>query len=188
MSDAPLVWIDMEMTGLDPRSCRILEIATIVTDAQLEILAEGPEIVVHQPESVLSTMSEWCITHHGQSGLTDAVRASAISLAEAEARTLEFLARHTRPGVSPLCGNSADLDRRFIARHMPALDAFLQPHLVDVTTLKELARRWYPDAKPPAKQDHHRALDDIRESIAELRYYRSFLLLPAARTPGEATC
>jgi oligoribonuclease len=168
----PLVWIDMEMSGLDPRSCRILEIATIVTDAELRVLAEGPDLVVHQPVAVLEAMDVWCTEHHGASGLTAAVQASTVSEAEAERLTLEFLAEHTRPGTSPLCGNSVWQDRRFIVEWMPALDAFLHYRLVDVSTIKELARRWYPEAGAPAKKEAHRALDDIRESIEELRWYR----------------
>lgn len=170
---APLVWIDMEMSGLDPDACRILEIATIITDARLEIIAEGPDLVVHQPDAVLAAMDEWCTRHHGESGLTDQVRASSTSEAEAERQTLEFLARFTQPGTSPLCGNSVHQDRRFIARYMPGLDAFLHYRLVDVSTLKELSRRWYPEVKAPPKRETHRALDDIRESIAELRFYRT---------------
>jgi oligoribonuclease len=172
---APLVWIDMEMSGLDPGTCRILEIATIVTDARLEILAEGPDLVVHQPDTVLDAMDEWCTRHHGESGLTAQVRASAVSEAEAERQTLEFLGRFTQAGASPLCGNSVHQDRRFIAHYMHGLDAFLHYRLVDVSTLKELARRWYPELKAPPKRETHRALDDIRESIEELRFYRSAL-------------
>ena len=170
---APLVWIDMEMSGLDPDACRILEIATIITDARLEIIAEGPDLVVHQPDEVLAAMDEWCTRHHGESGLTDQVRASSTGEAEAERQTLEFLARFTQAGASPLCGNSVHQDRRFIARYMPGLDAFLHYRLVDVSTLKELSRRWYPEVKAPSKRETHRALDDIRESIAELRFYRT---------------
>lgn len=172
---APLVWIDMEMSGLDPDACRILEIATIVTNAGLEVLAEGPDLVVHQPDEVLDAMDEWCTRHHGESGLTSQVRASAVSEAEAERQTLEFLAQWTQAGASPLCGNSVHQDRRFIGRYMPRLDAFLHYRLVDVSTLKELGRRWYPDLKAPPKRETHRALDDIRESIAELRFYRGAL-------------
>lgn len=168
----PLVWIDMEMSGLDPESCRILEIASIVTDADLEVLAEGPDLVVHQPDAVLASMDEWCTRHHGESGLTEQVRASTIGVEEAERQTLAFLERHTERGLSPLCGNSVYQDRRFIARYMPELDRFLHYRLVDVSTLKELARRWYPDLKPRPKRESHRALEDIRESIEELRHYR----------------
>lgn len=169
---APLVWMDLEMSGLDPDRCAILEIATIVTDAELNVVAEGPDLVIHHEDAVLDAMDEWCTTHHGQSGLTAAVKASTISLHEAEARTLEFIAQHTSPKQSPLCGNTIWQDRRFIVRHMPTLDAHLHYRLVDVSTIKELARRWYPQLRAPGKSDAHRALDDIRESIAELRFYR----------------
>ena len=182
---APLVWIDMEMTGLDPRSCHVLEIATVVTDAELNVLGEGPHYVVHQGDEVLEGMSPWCVEHHGASGLTDAVRASEISLGRAEDDTLAFLQQHTAEGLSPVCGNSVDLDRRFIQRHMPRLDAFLHWQLIDVTTIKELAKRWYPQAKAPPKANTHRALDDILESIAELRYYRDNLFIPIP--PQEAS-
>jgi oligoribonuclease len=163
------------MSGLDPEACRILEIATIVTDDQLEVVAEGPDIVVHQPDAILDAMDEWCTSHHGASGLTDAVKGSTIELAEAEKQTLAFLEKHTKAGVSPLCGNSVWQDRRFIARYMPALDQFLHYRLVDVSTVKELARRWHPSLKAPPKSDAHRALGDIRESIAELKFYRENL-------------
>lgn len=163
------------MSGLDPDQCKILEIATLVTNADLEITAEGPDIVVHQPDPVLDAMDEWCTTHHGDSGLTAAVKASKTSLAEAEAQTLAFLEPLCEAGKSPLCGNSIAQDRRFIARYMPKLDAFLHYRMIDVSTIKELARRWYPNDKAPAKGESHRALDDIRESIAELRHYREAL-------------
>lgn len=169
---APLVWIDLEMSGLDPDACRILEIATLVTDGELELVAEGPEIIVHQPDEVLDAMDEWCTNHHGESGLTAGVKASTTSLAEAEARTLAFLEPLCKAGASPLCGNSIWQDRRFISRYMPELDAFLHYRMIDVSTVKELSRRWYPDAKAPPKGQSHRALDDIRESIAELKFYR----------------
>lgn len=175
---APLVWIDLEMSGLDPRTCQILEIATLVTDADLNVLAEGPELIVHQPDAVLDAMDTWCTEHHGASGLTAAVRASKVSLADAEAQTLEFLREHTTSGASPLCGNSIWQDRRFIVAGMPELDAFLHYRLVDVSTIKELARRWYPDVSAPPKAESHRALGDIRESIAELRFYRERLFVP----------
>ncbi|MCA9688691.1 MAG: oligoribonuclease, partial [Myxococcales bacterium] len=168
----PLVWLDLEMTGLDPDSCRILEIATIVTDGELTILGEGPDLVIHQPEDVLSAMGEWCTKQHGESGLTAQVRASTLSVEEAERRTLEFLAAHCQPGLSPLCGNTIGQDRRFLVRYMPALADFLHYRSVDVSSIKELCRRWYPDLPSPTKRESHRALDDIRESIAELAHYR----------------
>lgn len=161
------------MSGLDPDDCHILEIATIITDANLDIIAEGPDIVVHQPDAVLSGMDEWCTKHHGESGLTSFVRASTTSLAVAEQQTLDFLRQHTEPGTSPLCGNSIWQDRRFIVRHMPALERYLHYRLIDVSTIKELSRRWYPDLRAPPKSESHRALEDIRESIAELRHYRT---------------
>jgi oligoribonuclease len=164
--------MDLEMSGLDPRRCAILEIAVIVTDADLSVIAEGPDLIVHQDDGVLASMDEWCTTHHGASGLTAAVRASKISAPEAEQRCLEFLRRHIKPGSSPLCGNSVWQDRRFLVEHMPELDAFLHYRLIDVSTIKELVKRWYPDLQPPKKAEAHRALEDIRESIAELRFYR----------------
>lgn len=170
--NAPLVWMDLEMSGLDPDHCTILEIATIVTDAELRIIAEGPDLVIHHDDAVLDAMDEWCTKHHGASGLTAAVKASTISLAEAEAQTLAFVAEHCAPRSSPLCGNTIWQDRRFLVRYMPTLDAHLHYRLVDVSTIKELSRRWYPDLKAPPKSDSHRALDDIRESIAELAFYR----------------
>ena len=174
-SAPPLVWIDLEMSGLDPDTCEILEIATLVTDGQLELLAEGPDIVIHQPDPVLDRMDAWCNRQHGQSGLTAQVRASTTSLAEAEARTLEFLRAHCSPGKSPLCGNSIGHDRRFIVRYMPALAEFLHYRSIDVSSVKELARRWYPDLPTHPKGETHRALDDIRESIQELRHYRKHI-------------
>jgi oligoribonuclease len=176
---APLVWIDLEMTGLDPDTCHILEIATVVTDASLRVVAEGPDLVVHQPESALAGMNAWCVEHHSRSGLTDAVRASSTTLADAEHETLSFLRQHTVEGTSPVCGNSIWKDRLFIARHMPTLHAFLHYRIIDVTSVKELVRRWYADVAAPAKQDTHRALRDIHESIAELRYYRDHVFRPA---------
>ncbi len=168
----PLVWMDLEMSGLDPERCTILEIATIITDAELAVIAEGPDLVIHQDDAVLDAMDEWCTKHHGDSGLTAAVRASTVSLAQAERLTLEFVAAHCPPRASPLCGNTIWQDRRFLVRYMPTLDAHLHYRLVDVSTIKELARRWYPDVAAPPKSDSHRALDDIRESIAELGFYR----------------
>jgi oligoribonuclease len=172
---APLVWIDMEMSGLDPDTCAILEIATIVTTGNLELIAEGPELVVHQPDEVLEAMDDWNTRHHGASGLTAAVRASTIDVAEAETRTLAFIAEHTNIRTSPLCGSSVWQDRRFLVRYMPRIDAWLHYRIIDVSSIKELARRWYPKCEPPTKGQSHRALDDIRESIEELRFYREQL-------------
>lgn len=168
-----MVWIDLEMSGLDPDSCRILEIATLVTNAALDVIAEGPDIVISQSDGVLRAMDEWCTQHHGESGLTDQVRASTITTEEAEDMTLEFLREHTSPKTSPLCGNSIHQDRRFIARYMPRLDRYLHYRMIDVSTVKELTRRWYPTIKAPPKSEQHRAIDDIRESVAELAFYRS---------------
>jgi oligoribonuclease len=168
----PLIWLDMEMTGLDPETEHVLEIATLVTDGELEIIAEGPDLVIHQPDAILDNMGEWCQEHHGQSGLTAACRASTISLVEAERLTLEFLARFCPPGASPLCGNTIGQDRRFLVKHMPALERFVHYRSVDVTTVKELCQRWYPAVPGYPKAETHRALDDIRESLGELRHYR----------------
>lgn len=160
------------MSGLDPEQCTILEIATLVTDAELNVVAEGPELVIHHEDAVLDAMDEWCTKHHGSSGLTAQVKASTISLEQAESLTLDFIAAHCGARTAPLCGNTIWQDRRFLVRYMPRIDAHLHYRLVDVSTIKELARRWYPDLKVPAKSDSHRAMDDIRESIAELRFYR----------------
>ena len=176
-SENNLIWIDLEMTGLDPDRDRIIEIATIVTDAHLEVIEEGPVIAVHQPDEVLEAMDEWNTTHHGQSGLTRRVRESRIGEAEAEALTLEFLKRHVPPKASPICGNSICQDRRFLARWMPELEAYFHYRNLDVSTLKELARRWSPGlVEKFVKKGAHLALDDIRESIAELRFYREHFL------------
>ncbi len=166
-----LVWLDMEMSGLDPATCRPLEVATIVTNAALEIVAEGPNLVIHQPDEVLAAMDAWNTQHHGDSGLTAAVRASAIGEREAELQTIAFLAQYLPPGASPLCGNTISQDRRFLRRYMPELDGFFHYRSVDISTIKELVRRWYGLSSPP-KATAHRALDDIRESIDELRWYR----------------
>lgn len=176
---AALVWIDMEMSGLDPQRERILEIATVVTDENLEVLGHGPNLIVHQDDALLDGMDEWCTQHHGQSGLTEAVRASKIDTEAAEAQTLAFLQQFCKAGKSPLCGNSVGHDRKFIARYMPQLDAFLHYRIVDVSTIKELARRWYPGLDVPPKKESHRALDDILESIAELRFYREHVFVPS---------
>lgn len=174
MSDR-LVWIDMEMTGLDPEKERIIEIATLITDGELNILAEGPELVIHQSAELLAGMDEWNTKHHGDSGLTERVLASEISTEDAESQTLEFFKEHCTPGAAPLCGNSIHQDRRFLRLYMPNIDDFLHYRHIDVSTVKELGKRWFPAAygKRPAKVSQHRALDDVRESVAELRYYRS---------------
>lgn len=168
-----LVWIDLEMTGLDPDKERIIEIATIVTDADLNTIAEGPVLAVHQPDSLLEAMDEWCTRTHGDSGLTQRVRESRVSEADAERETIAFLQAHLEPGQSPLCGNSIGQDRRFLVRYMPALEAFFHYRNLDVSTVKELARRWRPDVlEGVKKKGSHLALDDIRDSIEELRHYR----------------
>jgi oligoribonuclease len=175
-----LIWIDLEMTGLVPEKDRIIEIATIITNKDLEILAEGPMIAVHQPDAVLDEMDEWCITQHGRSGLTKRVQESVVTESEAEQKTLEFLREYVPEGASPMCGNSICQDRRFLARYMPKLEAFFHYRHIDVSTLKELARRWHPQAmRGFVKESSHLALDDIRDSIDELRHYReSFIRLP----------
>jgi len=168
-----LVWADLEMSGLDPERHTILEIATIVTDNDLRVVAEGPVRAIHQPESVLSAMDDWNREHHAASGLTERVRASTHSMAEAERDTLAFVQRYCSARSSPLCGNSVHQDRRFLVRYMPTLDAYLHYRNIDVSTVKELVRRWYPSGvQAPEKRHAHLALDDIRESIDELRFYR----------------
>jgi oligoribonuclease len=177
-----LIWIDLEMTGLNPDADRIIEIATIVTDKHLETLAEGPVIAVHQPDAVLDAMDEWNTSHHNASGLVERVRASRYDEDKAARETLDFLRQHVDPGMSPMCGNSICQDRRFLWRYMPELEAFFHYRNLDVSTLKELARRWSPALLGGfSKQNRHLALDDIRESIQELRYYRDNMLkLPEA--------
>ena len=172
-----LIWIDLEMTGLDPDNGVIIEMATIVTDSQLNVLAEGPVIAVHQSDDVLARMDEWNTRQHGGSGLTQRVRESRIPTAEAERLTLEFLERWVPKGKSPICGNSICQDRRFLYRQMPSLEAYFHYRNLDVSTLKELAARWAPQIMPGfSKSGTHLALDDIRDSIAELRYYREHFI------------
>lgn len=177
-----LVWIDLEMTGLNPDTDRIIEIATIVTDAHLNVLAEGPVFAVHQKDITLNAMDEWNTTHHGNSGLIERVRRSKVDEAQAEAETLEFLRRFVDPRKSPMCGNSICQDRRFLYRTMPKLEAFFHYRNLDVSTIKELAKRWYPDLMSNFnKHSSHQALDDVRDSISELRYYRQyFFKMPSA--------
>ena len=168
-----LIWIDLEMTGLDPDKDVIIEIATLITDADLNILAEGPTYAVHQPDSVLDTMDEWNTNQHGKSGLTQRVRDSKISPAQAEAETIAFLEQWVPKGKSPICGNSICQDRRFLVRGMPTLEAYFHYRNLDVSTVKELARRWRPDVLAGVKKSSaHLALDDIKDSIAELQHYR----------------
>lgn len=172
-----LIWIDLEMTGLKPESDRIIEIATIVTDAELNTLAEGPVLAIHQPEPVMEAMDEWNRKQHGRSGLWQRVRESRLDERQAERETLAFLSHYLEPGQSPMCGNSICQDRRFLARLMPELEAFFHYRNLDVSTLKELARRWRPEVYSSLdKKGSHLALDDIRESIQELRHYREHFL------------
>ena len=172
-----LVWIDMEMTGLVPDADRIIEIAVLVTDSQLNLVAEGPVLVVRQPDEVLEAMDSWNRSVHGKSGLIDKVKASPLDEAAVERRTLDFLAQHVPAGVSPMCGNSICQDRRFLARWMPKLEAFFLYRNLDVSTLKELIRRWKPEiAKALKKEGKHEALADIYESIEELKYYRKSVM------------
>jgi oligoribonuclease len=175
-----LIWIDLEMTGLKPDTDSIIEIATVVTDKQLVVIADGPVFAIHQSDDVLAQMDEWNTKQHGSSGLAARVRASTISEAEAEALTLDFLAPLVKSGASPMCGNSICQDRRFLARHMPKLERFFHYRNLDVSTLKELARRWAPGvAESFVKQGTHLAQADIHESIRELRYYRARLFAAA---------
>ena len=172
-SENNLIWIDLEMTGLIPEHDVIIEIATVVTDAELNILAEGPVMAIYQPDAVLDQMDEWCTTQHGKSGLTARVKGSEFSTAEAEQATLAFLAKWVPEGKSPMCGNSIGQDRRFLQRFMPRLANYFHYRNIDVSTLKELAARWQPQLLNGFKKTGtHLALDDIRESIAELKYYR----------------
>ena len=168
------------MTGLDPDTCRILELAVLITDFDLRVVAEGPTLVVHQADEVLARMDEWNTRTHGDSGLTERVRVSTLDEASAEREILDFVAHYCKPRTAPLAGNSIYQDRRFLAKYMPNLEGFLHYRLVDVSTLKELSARWHPSVyeKRPKKKGSHRALDDILESIEELRFYREHLIRP----------
>jgi len=174
-----LVWIDLEMTGLDPDQDVIIEVAVLITDSELNIIADGPDLAIHRSERELSVMNAWNRrTHHG-SGLIKRVKASDITIDQAEAQILEFVQQWTVEGKAPLCGNSVHQDRRFLYGEMPRLIDWLNYRIVDVSTVKELAKRWYPELERFVKQEQHRALDDIRESIDELRWYRQQIFRPA---------
>ncbi len=169
-----LVWIDMEMTGLEPETDVVLEIATIVTDKDLNIIAEGPVLAIHQSDYVLDNMSQWCVDVHGKSGLTQRCKDSEVSIDKAVRLTIEFLEKYVPQGSSPLCGNSIGQDRRFLVKYMPELEAYFHYRNIDVSTIKELVRRWQPELlNGVQKKGVHLALDDIRESIAEMVYYRN---------------
>ncbi|MDQ3978363.1 MAG: oligoribonuclease [Actinomycetota bacterium] len=185
-----LVWLDLEMTGLDPSRHVIVEIATLVTDNDLEVVAEGPDLVIHHPPEVLARMDDVVRTMHERSGLLDAIVDSELTLEDAGRATLEFVKTHVpAPQSAPLCGNSIGTDRRFLAAHLPDLENYLHYRSIDVSTVKELCRRWYPEAfaSAPAKAGAHRALGDIRESVAELRYYRSAIFRAPADPSGGGT-
>jgi oligoribonuclease len=171
-----LIWIDMEMTGLQPDADRIIEIAMLVTDPQLNVVATGPVLVVHQPDEVLDAMDTWNKSTHAKTGLIERVRASTLSESDVERQALEFLAAHVPANVSPMCGNSICQDRRFLARWMPRLEAHFHYRNLDVSTLKELARRWKPELKAFSKESRHEALADILESIEELKFYRKTVM------------
>ncbi|MGH8030806.1 MAG: oligoribonuclease [Luteimonas sp.] len=186
-SDGRLIWIDLEMTGLDTDCDGILEIATVVTDAQLQVLAEGPELAIAHPLATLQAMDEWNRKQHGGSGLWTRVLEQGVSMAEAEARTLAFLQAWLGPRQSPMCGNSICQDRRFLHRQMPSLEKYFHYRNLDVSTLKELARRWAPDVLDGVrKESAHTALSDVRDSIAELRHYRAAMGVFAAASPDQA--
>ncbi|XP_013384064.1 oligoribonuclease, mitochondrial [Lingula anatina] len=175
-----IVWVDCEMTGLDVDNDHIIEIACLVTDGKLNIVAKGPNLIIHQPDHIMDNMNDWCKEHHGKSGLTQAVKDSQISLQQAEKEVLAFVQDHTPAGSCPLAGNSIHADKKFLDKYMPDFMGHLHYRIIDVSTIKELCRRWYPTdlKKAPPKARTHRAMDDIRESIKELQYYQTALFKP----------
>jgi len=176
LDEKNLVWLDLEMSGLDPEKDVILEIATVVTDSQLKALAEGPCLAIHQSDELLDHMDPWCVEQHGKSGLTQRCRDSKVTVLDAQARTLEFLGRWCAPGKSPLCGNTIGQDRRFLVKYMPRLHEFFHYRSIDVSSIKELAQRWYPEARYVySKSKQHLSLADVHESIDELRHYRKLI-------------
>ena len=188
-SDGRLVWLDLEMTGLDLERHVIVEIAALVTDDDLEPVDDGIDLIVHQPPSALAEMDDFVTNMHTKSGLLREIQASTLSLGDAGARVLEYVRGHVAEGTSPLCGNSIGVDRRFLDRQLPELDRYLHYRSIDVSSFKELCRRWYPDVYKgrPGKTETHRALADVHESIAELRYYRERMLAASPPSPGAPT-
>lgn len=175
-----MVWIDLEMTGLDPKQDRIIEIATVITNKHLEVIAEGPSLAIHQSDKVISKMNEWCVKQHGASGLTERVKGSKISVRKAEQMTLEFLQEYVPEGISPMCGNTVYQDRRFMYKYMPTLERYFHYRNFDVSVLKMIAQRWYPQvSKGYRKKTKHLALSDIYDSIDEMKYYmKNMFVLP----------
>jgi oligoribonuclease len=180
-ADSLLVWMDLEMSGLDPEHSRILEIATVITDNDLNLVSEGPNLVIHEPDTLLEQMDDWNLRHHRASGLIERVRQSSVTLEEAETKTLDFLKKYVAKNEAPLCGNSIAQDRRFLIKYMPRVQDWLYYRNIDVSTLKELVARWYPEKfSPPRKRGFHQALSDVMESISELDYYRKNFFSPPA--------
>jgi oligoribonuclease len=180
-----LVWIDLEMTGLEPERHVIIEIASLITDADLNVLAEGPNLAIRRSDEELALMDAWNVSTHTKSGLVERIRQSEIDVTEAERQTLAFVRRWVPKNTSPLAGNSIGQDRRFLVREMPKLEAYLHYRNVDVSTVKELVRRWYPGLELPEKKQAHRALDDIQESVTELRWYREHVFVPPPPPPPD---